>query len=966
MAFLNLLAALSLSASLTVPVIFTAGAAVPSNSVLVANPNAAAADGASAVVLTFTAKDAQKNVVPGLSVSFTASGTGNAFGTASATTNANGQISTTLTSTVAQNETIFANFSGGAAVSTVVVFASGPASAATSSLVVNPNSTVANNSNTLTAVLTLRDAQGNPIAGATPTFSASGPSTTVAASGNTLTSGQASANYQTAVAQNENAVVTAAGVTMTAPMSFVAGPATAAASTLTASPNIVAGNNTASMSLLATARDAQGNPVSNVSVAFSASGGNNTFGSANGMTLGDGTYTTSLKSRKMQTETITAVIAGSVNETVSVTFTGNANATTSTLAVSPNAQTVGPNYNITATLTLRDAASNPLSGVTPAWTGSGQNNTIISSGTTSSAGIGTATYSSTLAQNENIQVAAGGVSSLYQSIAFVADSPNATLSYMYAIPGRQVANNSNTIVASVMLFDAYGNGVSGQVASFTASGSNTTVSGPSSTSSTGLAQATYKTATVQNQNAVVSAAGLNLRTPIVFTDVPSQCLLTVNPNSQAADGNSAMSLTATVTNSAGQPVPNVQIIFSSTGAAQTFSGQNLITSGSGQATTNLTSFYAGTNNLLARAANVQCASQGNFLSRTAYCVSNPNYNTRTYITSNSPQGAVAGDFNGDGKQDLAIVNYGSNSLGIFLGIGAGQFQSQITYPTSSSPSSVAIGDFNGDGMQDLAVSNSGSNNLSVHLGNGAGSFQYAFSYPTGSNPQNLAVGDFNGDGKQDLAVVNNTANTLGILLGTGIGKFQAQVTYATGDSPVDLTVGDFNGDGMQDLVVLASGNDTLSLFLGTGTGLLQAPNPYATGTYPQGITVGDFDGDGRQDVAIVNNNDSTLGIFLGTGTGTFQAQVTYPTGTNSGPFDVTTGDFNGDGVQDLAVANGFNYTLGLFLGTGVGTFRAQLTYPTGNQPTSLATGDFNSDGKQDVVVTNYSSNNLRVYLTACP
>jgi hypothetical protein len=98
------IAALSFGASLVVPVTFTAGAAVSGNSVLVANPNAATADGPSAVVLTFTAKDCQNNVVPGLGVSFTASGTGSAFGAASATNNTNGQVTTTLASTVAQNK----------------------------------------------------------------------------------------------------------------------------------------------------------------------------------------------------------------------------------------------------------------------------------------------------------------------------------------------------------------------------------------------------------------------------------------------------------------------------------------------------------------------------------------------------------------------------------------------------------------------------------------------------------------------------------------------------------------------------------------------------------------------------------------------------------------------------------------------------------------------------------------------
>ncbi|RYF07783.1 MAG: hypothetical protein EOO40_08190, partial [Deltaproteobacteria bacterium] len=380
---------------------------------------------------------------------------------ASGVTDSIGRFTTTLKSTLAQTETITATFGNSNTLTATVAFVSGSANASTSSLVVNPNSAIADNSTTLTAVLTLRDGQGNPIAGATPSFSASGSSTTVTPSGNTSVSGQASATYKTALAQNQNAQVTVGGFALAAPMRFSAGPAAAATSTLAASPNIVAGNGTASISLVTTARDAQGNGVSGASVALTASGGNTTFGAANGTTVSAGTYTTTLTSTQMQTETITARIAGNFNETVSVTFTGSPNAVTSTLAVSPNSQTVGPSNLINATLTLRDAAANPVSGVTPTWSATGGNNTITVSGATSTAGVATATYASTLVQNENVQVGAGGVS-LYQPVSFVAGPPSAMTSYMYAIPARQLANNSNTIAVGLMLFDAYSNVLAGQ------------------------------------------------------------------------------------------------------------------------------------------------------------------------------------------------------------------------------------------------------------------------------------------------------------------------------------------------------------------------------------------------------------------------------------------------------------------------------------------------------------------------
>ena len=95
---------------------------------------------------------------------------------------------------------------------------------------------------------------------------------------------------------------------------------------------------------------------------------------------------------------------------------------------------------------------------------------------------------------------------------------------------------------------------------------------------------------------------------------------------------------------------------------------------------------------------------------------------------------------------------------------SGSFQAAQNFGAGSFPQSVAVGDFNGDGKFDLAVANSGSNNVSVLLGNGDGSFQAARSFGAGSTPRSVAVGDFNGDGVQDLAVANSGSNNVSVLI----------------------------------------------------------------------------------------------------------------------------------------------------------------------------------------------------------
>ncbi len=94
--------------------------------------------------------------------------------------------------------------------------------------------------------------------------------------------------------------------------------------------------------------------------------------------------------------------------------------------------------------------------------------------------------------------------------------------------------------------------------------------------------------------------------------------------------------------------------------------------------------------------------------------------------------------------------------------------------------SIVSGDFNGDGRTDLAVANGGSDTISVLLGNGDGTFQPQVTYTVGSNPEAIVSGDFNGDGRTDLAVGNGNPDTVFVLLGNGDGTFQSQVTNPVG------------------------------------------------------------------------------------------------------------------------------------------------------------------------------------------
>ena len=123
------------------------------------------------------------------------------------------------------------------------------------------------------------------------------------------------------------------------------------------------------------------------------------------------------------------------------------------------------------------------------------------------------------------------------------------------------------------------------------------------------------------------------------------------------------------------------------------------------------------------------------------------------------------------------------------------FYATTTWPTGTNPYQVAVGDFNGDGKQDLATANQNTSNVSILMGDGLGGFAAAVNFGVGTYPFSVAVGDFNGDGKQDLATANGVSNDVSILTGDGLGGFAAAVNFGVGTYPFQVVVGDFNGDG---------------------------------------------------------------------------------------------------------------------------------------------------------------------------
>jgi VCBS repeat protein len=260
----------------------------------------------------------------------------------------------------------------------------------------------------------------------------------------------------------------------------------------------------------------------------------------------------------------------------------------------------------------------------------------------------------------------------------------------------------------------------------------------------------------------------------------------------------------------------------------------------------------------------------------------------SYPTGTSPEWLAAADFNGDGNLDLAVANYGpdynSGSVSILLGNGDGTFQSQVAYPAGINPFGVMVGDFNHDGKLDLAVvNNNGSFGVLILLGNGDGSFQAPVFYPTGNNPRVGVVADFTSSGNLDLAVGDCIDNEVSILFGDGNGHFSSPVNYLAGMYVQLVAGGDFYGDGKLDLVTTNSASNNVSLLKGNGDGTFQMPVVFATGNGPLWVAVADLNNDKAPDLVVTNSADNTVSVLLNKGTDfSISASAASPATVNRG------------------------------------------------------------------------------------
>ncbi|MFL6334772.1 MAG: FG-GAP-like repeat-containing protein [Pyrinomonadaceae bacterium] len=332
-----------------------------------------------------------------------------------------------------------------------------------------------------------------------------------------------------------------------------------------------------------------------------------------------------------------------------------------------------------------------------------------------------------------------------------------------------------------------------------------------------------------------------------------------------------------------------------------------------------------------------------------------------------PGGLSLGDFDGDGKLDVAFGD-SNNGVGVLLGHGDGTFRAQPTAGGGTLPREVVAADFNGDGKLDLASVGLKDQNARVFFGNGDGTFQTPTGYAVINTPVSLTAKDFDGDGRIDLAVVcasdqlTDAPPTLSVLLNAGAGAFRPALNSNLKFQPAHVMTDDFNSDGKPDLLVADQGI-SVTVLLGDGSGHFGMPLDFEVGGNPSVLTHGDFNGDKKPDVAFMVNAPrdafpSYVFILLGKGDGgfvKFDEKVTVGHQVSV----LSAGDFNRDGKLDLAAAtyniSGGPQEIKPYYGDGDGTFtdaKGLSLEPIQGSPDFAAVGDVDDDGAPDLVIAN--------------
>ncbi|MBL0164791.1 MAG: VCBS repeat-containing protein [Xanthomonadales bacterium] len=357
---------------------------------------------------------------------------------------------------------------------------------------------------------------------------------------------------------------------------------------------------------------------------------------------------------------------------------------------------------------------------------------------------------------------------------------------------------------------------------------------------------------------------------------------------------------------------------------------------------------------------------------------------QTFASGLGPHAVASSDFNGDGKPDLVVANAYGNSVSVFLNTsalgGAPSFAARVDFSVGSTPIHVAIGDFDRDGKPDVATANYAGNSVSVLMGStnqgsNVPSFNSQQIFSVGDSAMGLIASDIDGDGRTDiLAGVYGGKVSLLRNVGAMAGGLQlaAAPQVAVGVAADSFSLADVNGDGKGDLVVAGSSNFISVLANVTNPALdlpqLASPIQFPAGALSVAVDSADFNGDGKIDVVVANLSLNSLSVLVNQ-TPAPRAVLNFSSrnallGGNA-PFMASGVDLNGDGTVDVVLSNPADGTVSTLVNsTGFGARESQFlprqSFSVGPNPHHLVASDFNNDGRNDLAVANRGDDSISI------